>query len=88
MNGLPDTQLTARKRTRQNTTAPVPFDGLAQQALEADAMRVRQGSQLIFLFCAQFMLVNSTEIYVAAVLTTCCSNHEECHYQWQLHVAR
>ena len=49
MNGPPGTQLTARKRTRQNTTGPRPSAGLAQQALEANALRVRQDSQLIFL---------------------------------------
>ena len=47
-----NTQLAARKRTRQNSTPPppVPSAGLAQQALEADALRVRQGSQPIFFF--------------------------------------
>jgi hypothetical protein len=39
MNGLPmpGTQLTARKRTAEYYTPPVPYAGRAQQALEADA---------------------------------------------------
>ena len=45
----PGTQLTARKRTRRNTAPhPVPSAGLAQQTLDADALRVRQDSQMIF----------------------------------------
>ena len=40
----------AQAHTTEFYTTPVPSAGLAQQALEADALRVRQGSQPILFF--------------------------------------
>ena len=49
---------------------PVPSAGLAQQALEADALRVRQGSQLIFFLfwhCLFYIRQTQTNMQICAI---------------------